>query len=99
MAVELEAQGRDARSEPWPCWSALEPVSVARQPKAKPVVTFSSPKRLTFPDNVPGNVLEPSAIACVGRIAAAKCGCDHTKARWLPHADGSAGDGGHASLC
>ena len=55
---------------------ALEPSSVARQPKARPAVSLSAPKRLTFA----GKVQKPSAIAC---IAAAKCGCD-AKARWLP---------------
>ena len=48
---------------------ALEPNSVTRQPKVKPVVSLSAPKRLTFADTVQN----ASAIAC---IAAAKCGCD-----------------------
>ena len=49
--------------------SALDPSSVARQPKAKPAASLLTPKRLIYQDTVQ----KPSAIAC---IAAAQCGFD-----------------------
>ena len=51
--------------------SALDPSSVARQPKVKPATYLSTPKRLTYQDTVQNQ--KPSAIAC---IAAARCGFD-----------------------
>ena len=56
--------------------SALDPSSVARQPKAIPAASRLTPKRLIYQDTVQ----KPSAIAC---IVAARCGF-LKKARWLP---------------